>query len=65
MPFLDLSRTNAPLKEAILADIADLIDSNAFTNGPQVAEFEEAWAEYCGTATASAWRAGSTPCAWR
>src|SRR3954452_156856 len=49
VPFLDLSRTNAPLKDAILADIADLIDSNAFTNGPQVAEFEEAWAEYCGT----------------
>src|SRR3954452_6320314 len=49
VPFLDLSRSNAPLKDAILADIADLIDSNAFTNGPQVAEFEEAWAEYCGT----------------
>ena len=41
VPFLDLERTNAPLKDAILADIADLIDSNAFTNGPQVTEFEE------------------------
>jgi dTDP-4-amino-4,6-dideoxygalactose transaminase len=49
VPFLDLARTNGPLKEAILADIAELIDSNAFTNGPQVAEFEDAWAEYCGT----------------
>ena len=49
VPFLDLSRTNDPLKDAILADIGDLIDSNAFTNGPQVAEFEAAWAEYCGT----------------
>lgn len=49
VPFLDLARTNGPLKDAILADIAGLIDSNAFTNGPQVANFEEAWAEFCGT----------------
>lgn len=49
VPFLDLARTNGPLKESILADIAELIDSNSYTNGPQVAEFEEAWAEYCGT----------------
>jgi dTDP-4-amino-4,6-dideoxygalactose transaminase len=49
VPFLDLARTNGPLRDAILADISDLIDSNAFTNGPQVREFEEAWAEYCGT----------------
>jgi hypothetical protein len=47
VPFLDHSRTNAPLKEAILADIAELGDSNAFTNGPHVSDFEEAWADYC------------------
>lgn len=32
VPFLDLSRTKAPLKDAILADIAELIDSNAFVD---------------------------------
>jgi dTDP-4-amino-4,6-dideoxygalactose transaminase len=49
VPFLDLSRTNRPLKDAIAADVGGLIESNAFTNGPQVAEFEQAWADYCGT----------------
>lgn len=49
VPFLDLERTNARVKDAILADIADLIDSGAFTNGPPVAEFEAAFAAHCGT----------------
>jgi dTDP-4-amino-4,6-dideoxygalactose transaminase len=49
VPFLDLARTNAPLKDALLHDVAALIDSNAFTNGPQVEQFERAWADYCGT----------------
>ena len=48
MPFLDLARTNAPLKDAMLGDIAELIDRNAFINGPEVAEFEQAFAAYCG-----------------
>ena len=46
VPFLDRSRTNAPLKEAILADIAGLCDSNAFTNGPHVSALEEPWADF-------------------
>jgi len=49
VPFLDLRPSHAPLKERILADIADLIDTGAFTNGPQVAAFERAFADYCGT----------------
>jgi dTDP-4-amino-4,6-dideoxygalactose transaminase len=32
----------------VLADIADLIDSSAFTNGPAIAEFEAAFGDYCG-----------------
>jgi dTDP-4-amino-4,6-dideoxygalactose transaminase len=49
VPFLDLRPSHEPLKEALLEELADLIDSGAFTNGPQVARFEEAFAAYCGT----------------
>ena len=47
VPFLDLRHSHEPLKESLLAEFASLIDSNAYTNGPQVASFERAWAEYC------------------
>jgi dTDP-4-amino-4,6-dideoxygalactose transaminase len=50
VPFLDLQPSHAPLKEGLLAEISSLIDSNAFINGPQVAEFERAFAAYCETA---------------
>ena len=49
VPFLDLSLIHEPLKERILEDIGRLIDSNAYSNGPQVAEFETAFARFCGT----------------
>jgi dTDP-4-amino-4,6-dideoxygalactose transaminase len=49
VPFLDLAPVHRPLKDAIVADVAELIASGAFTNGPQVAEFEQAFARYCGT----------------
>jgi dTDP-4-amino-4,6-dideoxygalactose transaminase len=49
VPFLDLRAAHSGLKAELLAEIADLIDSSAFTNGPQVMEFEEAFADYCGT----------------
>jgi dTDP-4-amino-4,6-dideoxygalactose transaminase len=49
VPFLDLAPAHAGLKARILADVADLIDSGAFTNGPAVADFEAAFAAYCGT----------------
>jgi dTDP-4-amino-4,6-dideoxygalactose transaminase len=50
VPFIDLGGPIAGLKEAILADISALIDTGAFTNGPQVAQFEDAFATYCGGA---------------
>lgn len=50
VPFLDLGRVHAPLKKAILEDIAALIDSGAFSNGPHVEAFETAFAVACGTA---------------
>lgn len=49
VPFLDLSCVHQGLKSVILAEISDLIDSGAFTNGPSVSAFEEAFASYCGT----------------
>ena len=49
VPFVDLSPTYNGLKTGMLADIAELIDSGSFTNGPHVAEFENAFAAYCGT----------------
>jgi dTDP-4-amino-4,6-dideoxygalactose transaminase len=47
VPFLDLSRAHAALKEPLLGDIADLLDTGEFTNGPFVGAFEQAFAEYC------------------
>jgi dTDP-4-amino-4,6-dideoxygalactose transaminase len=49
VPLVDLGPSHAGLKAAVLAEIADLIDSGSFTNGPHVAEFENAFAAYCGT----------------
>jgi len=47
VPFVDLHRLHAPLKEAIVADIAALIDSGAFVNGEPVRAFEDAFARFC------------------
>jgi dTDP-4-amino-4,6-dideoxygalactose transaminase len=49
VPFLDLSHSHAPLKETLLAEIGELFDTGAFTNGPKVVEFERAFAAYCGS----------------
>jgi dTDP-4-amino-4,6-dideoxygalactose transaminase len=38
---------HAGLKRAILDDFAALIDTGAFTNGPAVSRFEDAFARYC------------------
>ena len=48
VPFLDLAPSHAPLKERLVEEIGELFDSGAFTNGPPVAAFEQAFAEYCG-----------------
>jgi dTDP-4-amino-4,6-dideoxygalactose transaminase len=49
VPFLDLPASQAPLTRGLLVDIERLLDSGAFTNGPNVASFEDAFAAYCGT----------------
>ena len=50
VPFLDLGTVHAGLKAPILSDLAALLDSGEFTNGPQVRAFERAFAAYCGRA---------------
>ncbi|MGZ4268283.1 MAG: DegT/DnrJ/EryC1/StrS family aminotransferase [Solirubrobacteraceae bacterium] len=47
VPFLDLSTVHAHLRDEILADIADAIDSSAFVNGPAVTAFEADFAAFC------------------
>lgn len=48
IPYVDLAGQHAPLKEALLAAVASVIDSGQFILGPQVAEFERAFAKLCG-----------------
>jgi dTDP-4-amino-4,6-dideoxygalactose transaminase len=47
VPFLDLRSSHDELKADLLDEFGKLIDSNAFTNGPAVAAFENAFAAYC------------------
>jgi dTDP-4-amino-4,6-dideoxygalactose transaminase len=50
VPFLDLAPATAAVREPFLDELSDLLDGGAFTNGPQVAAFERAFADYCGAA---------------
>src|SRR6188472_1243985 len=49
VPFFDGAPMHDALKEELLAGISDLIDGGRFVNGPQVEEFETAFARYCST----------------
>jgi len=49
VPFRSLRPVHDPVKDRILADIAEMIDTDTFTNGPQVEAFEQAYAAYCRT----------------
>lgn len=49
VPFLDLVPSQRSLGPQLLGEIEELIASGAYTNGPQVAAFERAFADYCGT----------------
>jgi dTDP-3-amino-3,4,6-trideoxy-alpha-D-glucose transaminase len=49
VPFVDLGASHRGIKQAILDRIAETIDRGDFANGAAVAEFEERFAEYCGT----------------
>jgi dTDP-4-amino-4,6-dideoxygalactose transaminase len=47
VPFLDLDPFHRGPKAGLLDEIAELIESGAFTNGPQVSAFGDAFARYC------------------
>lgn len=49
VPFLDLAPSHARFRGPFLQAVEAMLDRGAFTNGPQVAAFEEAWARVCGT----------------
>jgi dTDP-4-amino-4,6-dideoxygalactose transaminase len=46
--FVDLAPTNGPLRDRILARIAETVDRGDFANGAAVAEFERQFAAYVG-----------------
>ncbi len=48
VPFLDLSRRVAALRPELDAAIAGVLDAGRFVLGERVAEFEQAFASYCG-----------------
>jgi dTDP-4-amino-4,6-dideoxygalactose transaminase len=48
VPFLELARSFADIRDEVLADVADALDTAAFVNGPAVGEFEAAFAALCG-----------------
>jgi dTDP-4-amino-4,6-dideoxygalactose transaminase len=52
VPFVDLWRSHEELEDEIVSTVKDLIQGGAFTNGPQVMEFEEEFAAFCGTSVA-------------
>lgn len=47
VPFLDLRGSFEAIRDDVLADLSRSLSSGAFTNGPAVREFEEAFAAYC------------------
>lgn len=49
IPFLDLQAQYQRIKREVDAAVARVITSSQFVLGPEVADFEERFAEYCGT----------------
>jgi dTDP-3-amino-3,4,6-trideoxy-alpha-D-glucose transaminase len=50
VPFVELGRdVHRPLRANLLAALGELLDTGAFTNGPQVARFETAFASFVGS----------------
>jgi dTDP-4-amino-4,6-dideoxygalactose transaminase len=50
VPFLDLGPVSRELKGSLLDEIAELIDTGRFINGPKVEQFEHDFAASCGRA---------------
>ncbi len=49
VPFVDLTPVHADIAGAVVGDIVGLIRTGVFINGPQVRQFEKAFAEHCGS----------------
>ncbi|MFQ5806406.1 MAG: DegT/DnrJ/EryC1/StrS family aminotransferase [Phycisphaerae bacterium] len=49
VPALNLAGNFAQVRDAVLAEIAQICDSGSYVLGPKVAAFEEALAAYCGS----------------
>jgi dTDP-4-amino-4,6-dideoxygalactose transaminase len=47
IPFVDLGRQHASIRDEIDAAVAEVIDAGAFILGPDVELFESEWAEFC------------------
>jgi len=48
VPFVDLNASTGAIRDALLADIEELLDAGAFVNGPAVESFEREFAAACG-----------------
>lgn len=54
VPFLDMKARHAPRRQEFLDAIGEVIDSGDFSGGAPVADFESAFATYCGSTHAVA-----------
>jgi dTDP-4-amino-4,6-dideoxygalactose transaminase len=52
VPFTDLTTMTRDIPSAVDRAWADLLISSRFVGGDAVAEFEQAWASYCGASEA-------------
>ena len=59
VPFVDLVSWARPARDEYLAAVAHVLDTGTFVGGPQVAEFEGAFAHHCGAAHAIAVNTGT------
>ncbi len=59
VPFVDLVAWAKPSREEYLAAFASIIDNGSYVGGPQVGEFEKAFAEFCGASQAAAVKTGT------
>ncbi len=59
VPFADLNRMHAPLREGIEAAIRRVIDTNGYIMGPEVTAFEKEFAAFCTSPHAVALSSGT------
>src|SRR4051794_17229773 len=59
VPFVDLRRLHAPLREDLLAAFARVLDSGSFVQGPEVAAVESEFASVLGVRHALAVNSGT------